>query len=96
MQNILQTFYDDTPRWAYSFQNLACITRMMKMEESIRNSTSKYIFIDRSLETDKKVFEAMFLNQNGLNNDPIFNGIIKNHIIEMINFLININVICLF
>ena len=62
-KNILQTFYEDIPRWAYSFQNIACITRMMKMENIIRNSTTEYIFLDRSLGTDKNVFEAMLHDQ---------------------------------
>lgn len=66
-KNILQIFYEDIPRWAYSFQNVACITRMMKMEESIRNSSSKYIFLDRSLGTDKNVFEAMLHDQEQMN-----------------------------
>lgn len=66
-KNILQTFYEDIPRWAYSFQNVACITRMMKMEEIIRNTKSKYIFLDRSLGTDKNVFEAMLHDQGKLN-----------------------------
>lgn len=65
-KNILQTFYEDIPRWAYSFQNVACITRMMKMEEIISNSDSKYIFLDRSLGTDKNVFEAMLYDQKQL------------------------------
>ena len=66
-KNILQTFYEDIPRWAYSFQNVACITRMMKMEETIKNSSSKYIFLDRSLGTDKNVFEAMLYDQGQIN-----------------------------
>jgi deoxyadenosine/deoxycytidine kinase len=66
-KNILQTFYEDIPRWAYSFQNVACITRMMKMENIIRSSNSKYIFLDRSLGTDKNVFEAMLYDQGQLN-----------------------------
>ena len=66
-KNILQTFYEDIPRWAYSFQNIACITRMMKMEDIIKNSSSKYIFLDRSLGTDKNVFEAMLYDQGQIN-----------------------------
>ena len=66
-KNILQTFYEDIPRWAYSFQNVACITRMMKMEDSIRTSKSKYIFLDRSLGTDSNVFEAMLHDQGKIN-----------------------------
>ena len=58
-QNILGLFYADIPRWAYSFQNLACITRMMKIEDTINNTNAKYVFLDRSLGTDKNVFEKM-------------------------------------
>jgi deoxycitidine kinase len=57
--NILEKFYKDIPRWAYSFQNLACITRMMKIEDTIRQSDAEFIFLDRSLGTDKNVFEKM-------------------------------------
>ena len=66
-KNILQTFYEDIPRWAYSFQNVACITRMMKIEDAIRTTNHKYIFLDRSLGTDKNVFEAMLHDDGKLN-----------------------------
>ncbi len=58
-KNMLDTFYTDIKRWSYTFQNVACITRMMKMEETFRTSESQYIFLDRSLATDKNVFEKM-------------------------------------
>lgn len=57
--NILQKFYQDISRWAYSFQNLTCITRMTKIEDTIKSTNAKYIFLDRSLGTDKNVFEKM-------------------------------------
>ncbi len=66
-KNILQTFYENIPRWAYSFQNVACITRMMKIEEAIRTTKHKHIFLDRSLGTDKNVFEAMLYDDKKLN-----------------------------
>ena len=66
-KNILQTFYEDVPRWSYSFQNVACISRMMKIEETIRTTDSKYIFLDRSLGTDKNVFEAMLHDEGNIN-----------------------------
>ena len=65
-KNILQTFYEDIPRWAYSFQNVACISRMIKMENIIRNTSAEYIFLDRSLGTDKNVFERMLYDQGHL------------------------------
>lgn len=63
-ENILQKFYKDIDRWAYSFQNLACITRMMKIEEKVKSSDAKYLFLDRSLGTDKHVFEKMLYDSN--------------------------------
>lgn len=67
-KNILETFYTDMPRWSYTFQNVAYITRVMNMENRIRESKNAYIFLDRSLETDKYVFEKT-LHDDGLIND---------------------------
>jgi deoxyadenosine/deoxycytidine kinase len=44
-KNILDKYYQNIPRWAYSFQNLACITRMMKIEDTIRNSNKEFLSI---------------------------------------------------
>jgi deoxyadenosine/deoxycytidine kinase len=66
-KNILQTFYDDINRWGYTFQNVACITRMMCIEDTIRNSNSQYIFLDRSLGTDKHIFELMLYDNGNIN-----------------------------
>ena len=57
--NILGIFYSDIERWAYTFQNIAYVTRMMKIEDKIRENKYEYIFLDRSLGTDKNVFEKM-------------------------------------
>jgi len=57
-ENILGLFYKDINRWAYTFQNLAYITRMMKIEDAIRSSKG-IVFLDRSLGTDRNVFEKM-------------------------------------
>ncbi len=64
--NILQLFYDDISRWAYTFQNVAYVTRMMMIEETIRSTDKDIIFLDRSLHTDKNVFEKMLYEQNKL------------------------------
>ncbi len=64
--NILGMFYKDTQRWAYTFQNLAYITRMMKIEDAIRN-TNGVLFLDRSLGTDRNVFEKMLYDDKLLN-----------------------------
>jgi deoxyadenosine/deoxycytidine kinase len=66
-ENILGLFYKDIPRWGYTFQNLAYVTRMMKIQDGI-NSENDIIFLDRSLGTDKNVFEKM-LYDDGLVTD---------------------------
>lgn len=62
-ENILGLFYKDIPRWGYTFQNLAHVTRMMKIQDAIK-SNKKTIFLDRSLGTDKNVFEKMLYDDN--------------------------------
>ena len=63
-ENILGLFYKDIPRWGYTFQNMAYVTRMMKIQNGI-NSDKNIVFLDRSLGTDKNVFEKM-LYDDGL------------------------------
>jgi len=63
--NILGLFYKDIKRWAYSFQNLAYVTRMIKISDAI-NSDKEVIFLDRSLGTDKNVFEKMLYDDKVL------------------------------
>jgi deoxyadenosine/deoxycytidine kinase len=63
-KNILELFYDNPSRWAFSFQNLVYISRIMKIENMIKNSDKKFIFLDRSLGTDKNVFEKMLYQSN--------------------------------
>ncbi len=66
-KNMLDTFYTDIKRYAYTFQNVACITRMMKMEQTLRETNKKYIFLDRSLATDANVFEKMLYDSGMIN-----------------------------
>ena len=72
--NILQLFYSDIERWSYTFQNMAYITRSMLIEDSIKNKLNnndndniKYIFLDRSLGTDRNVFEKMLYDDGKIN-----------------------------
>lgn len=55
-KDLLHTFYDDKKRYGYLFQNIAYITRMEKIVNSILNSEKKYIFLDRSLDADLNTF----------------------------------------
>ena len=62
-ENILGLFYKDIPRWGYTFQNLAYVTRMMKIQDACQ-SNANIILLDRSLGTDKNVFEKMLYDDN--------------------------------
>ena len=55
--NLLELFYTDRPRWAYTFQNMAFITKMMVLND-LRDDGKVY-FIERSPHVDKRVFAAI-------------------------------------
>lgn len=61
-KTILDLFYGDNTRWAYTFQNLAYITRV-KQILAIKDKY-EYIVMERSIFTDRNVF-ANILEQDG-------------------------------
>lgn len=62
-KNILQHFYEDTKRWAYTFQNAAILTRILHIQKSIKeNPGYEYYITERSILTDKEVFAKMLHN----------------------------------
>lgn len=66
-ENILGLFYKDIPRWGYTFQNMAYITRMIKIQNGIK-SEKNLVFLDRSLGTDKNIFEKMLYDDGLITN----------------------------
>ena len=56
--NLLELFYQDKKRWAYTFQNCAILTRLKNIQEAVESST-KTIITERSILTDKYVFAEM-------------------------------------
>jgi deoxyadenosine/deoxycytidine kinase len=61
-KNILDNFYADKTRWGFTFQSLVYYTRMIRMIEEITKSNKSIVFLDRSLGTDKNVFEKMLFD----------------------------------
>ena len=53
-KNILDYFYTDMERFCYAFQSMAFITRYQKTLTI--DTTKKYVFIERSIFSDKKIF----------------------------------------
>jgi deoxyadenosine/deoxycytidine kinase len=64
--NILGHFYKDPKRYAYTFQNIAFISKIEKLTEI--DYSKRFIFIERSIWSDKNVF-AKNCHLSGLMND---------------------------
>jgi len=54
--NLLEKFYEDTPRWAYTFQSYAFLFRVLEQEEAIKNSDHDVIVFERSVFSDLHCF----------------------------------------
>ena len=57
-KSLLELFYEDKKRWAYTFQNCAILTRLKNIKEAVE-SGHKMIITERSILTDKYVFAEM-------------------------------------
>lgn len=64
--NIIQAFYADQHKHSFSFQMLAYISRLQKLQESYFKALNEgydFIVCERSLYTDKNVFCKMLYNE---------------------------------
>ena len=70
---LLNKYYEDSKRWAYTFQNSAFITRTQALYDSIQEHGEDCIFItERSVATDRHVFAKM-LFKSGLMSEMEYN-----------------------
>lgn len=61
--NIVEHYYKDNKRWAFSFQMMAYISRLSLLKKAIE-SNYEIIITERSLYTDKHVFCQMLYDTN--------------------------------
>lgn len=62
---ILQKFYQDQEKYAFSFQMMAYISRLALLKKSINDNPNTKVFItERCLYTDKYVFAKMLYENN--------------------------------
>jgi deoxyadenosine/deoxycytidine kinase len=67
-KNIIQHFYSDMDRWAYTFQNAAILTRILNIQKAVQeNPTAKFFITERSYLTDKYVFAKMLHKDEKMN-----------------------------
>ena len=73
-KNLLELFYEDKKRWAYTFQNCAILTRLKNIKEAVENLPAgnngpHVILTERSVLTDKYVFAQMLRDAGDM--DPL-------------------------
>jgi deoxyadenosine/deoxycytidine kinase len=56
---ILEKFYEDPNKYAFSFQMMAYISRLSLFKKAIKENPDKIIVTERSLYTDKNIFAKM-------------------------------------
>jgi deoxyadenosine/deoxycytidine kinase len=64
---MLEKFYEDPEKYAFSFQMMAYVSRLKVFKDAIKNintSEKVYIITERSLYTDKMVFAKMLYDSN--------------------------------
>lgn len=68
--NLLDLFYNDTPRWAYTFQSYALLSRMRLQRRApprrLRKVESPVMFYERSLYTDRYIFAKNCYETNNM------------------------------
>jgi deoxyadenosine/deoxycytidine kinase len=69
-ESLLSLFYKDTPRWCYTFQNCALLTRLMETQRILKEWDGKcpIILTERSIMTDRYVFADMLHRQGKMDN----------------------------
>lgn len=68
-KSLLELFYEDKKRWAYTFQNCAILTRLRTILAAMKTTTKRVILTERSVLTDRYVFAEMLRSDGTL--DPM-------------------------
>jgi deoxyadenosine/deoxycytidine kinase len=67
-KNLLELFYEDKKRWAYTFQNAAILSRLRLLQEAVASAKpGQLILTERSVLTDKFVFAEMLRSSGDMN-----------------------------
>ena len=62
----MEKFVNDKKRWAYTFHNIAFLTRMKLILEALTTTKKKFIILDRSLMSDVKTFAPVLYDDGYL------------------------------
>uniref|UniRef100_A0A6C0KDJ0 Deoxynucleoside kinase domain-containing protein n=1 Tax=viral metagenome TaxID=1070528 RepID=A0A6C0KDJ0_9ZZZZ len=65
-ETILSKFYHDKEKYAFSFQMMAYITRLVKIKEFTSKHKNAIFITERCLDTDRHVFAKMLYDTNNI------------------------------
>jgi deoxyadenosine/deoxycytidine kinase len=65
-KSLLELFYEDKRRWAYTFQNFALLSRAKALAETLGKTKKTVIITERSPLTDRYVFAEMLRSSGDL------------------------------
>jgi deoxyadenosine/deoxycytidine kinase len=97
-KSLLELFYEDKKRWAYTFQNCAILTRLKNIKEAVEELDAngkgrQVILTERSVLTDKYVFAQMLRDSGDIDDlewelyDSWFSIFSKQHQVNGIIYL---------
>ena len=66
--NLLENFYQDTPRWAYTFQSYAFITRTLEQKKNALKNPYPIQILERSVFSDKYCFAKNLFESGKMSN----------------------------
>lgn len=65
--SILDLFYQDMNKYAFSFQMMAYISRLKKLKETVEKYPNAIVITERCLQSDKNIFAKMLHDDGHLN-----------------------------
>lgn len=65
-ENLLERFYKDKERWAYTFQTYAFITRVLHQQEKAKENPTQLQILERSVYSDRYCFAKLLYESGAL------------------------------
>tara|TARA_A100001015_G_scaffold309320_1_gene408581 strand:- start:1059 stop:1772 length:714 start_codon:yes stop_codon:yes gene_type:complete len=65
-KNIIESFYENNEKFAFSFQMMAYISRLHQLKTTLKNNNNIIIITERSIHTDREVFAKMLYDQKNM------------------------------
>ena len=76
-KNIIEKYYENQEKYAFSFQMMAYITRIHQLKESLKENANTIIICERSVFTDKEIFAKMLYDDEKIDSKKISTTIAK-------------------